>query len=52
MTQRLFIDSRLSLIKGVWLNDEGLYICEAKNPFGTIKTGARVSVTGLGMFLS
>ncbi|TWW61140.1 Hemicentin-1 [Takifugu flavidus] len=35
------------LIQGVWLNDEGLYICEAKNPFGTIKTGARVSVTGL-----
>lgn len=41
-----------SLIIGVWLNDEGLYICEAKNPFGTIKTGARVSVTGLGTFLS
>lgn len=36
---------------GVWLGDEGLYICEAKNSFGTIKTGARVSVTGLGKFL-
>ena len=33
---------------GVWLDDEGLYICEAKNQFGTIKTEARVSVTGLG----
>uniref|UniRef100_A0A8C4IV11 Hemicentin-2 n=1 Tax=Dicentrarchus labrax TaxID=13489 RepID=A0A8C4IV11_DICLA len=35
------------LIQSVWLDDEGLYICEAKNPFGTIKTEARVSVTGL-----
>ncbi|CAG05168.1 unnamed protein product [Tetraodon nigroviridis] len=35
------------LIQGVWLSDEGLYVCEAKNPFGTIKTGARLSVTGL-----
>uniref|UniRef100_I3JXY4 Hemicentin 2 n=1 Tax=Oreochromis niloticus TaxID=8128 RepID=I3JXY4_ORENI len=31
----------------VWLDDEGLYICEAKNQFGTIKSEARVSVTGL-----
>lgn len=37
---------------GVWLGDEGLYICEAKNSFGTIKTGVRVSVSGLGKFLS
>uniref|UniRef100_A0A671UMA6 Ig-like domain-containing protein n=1 Tax=Sparus aurata TaxID=8175 RepID=A0A671UMA6_SPAAU len=35
------------LIQSVWLDDEGLYICEAKNQFGTIKTEARVSVTGL-----
>ncbi|KAM6930619.1 hemicentin-1 [Xenentodon cancila] len=35
------------LIQSVWLEDEGLYICEAKNPFGTIKAEARVSVTGL-----
>lgn len=39
------------MIIGVWLDDEGSYICEANNPFGTIKTEARVSVTGLGMFL-
>uniref|UniRef100_A0A672JN85 Ig-like domain-containing protein n=1 Tax=Salarias fasciatus TaxID=181472 RepID=A0A672JN85_SALFA len=35
------------LIQSVWLDDEGLYICEAKNQFGTITTEARVSVTGL-----
>ncbi|XP_071783895.2 hemicentin-1 [Centroberyx gerrardi] len=35
------------LIQSVWLDDEGLYICEAKNQFGTVKTEARVSVTGL-----
>ncbi|XP_039476218.1 hemicentin-1 [Oreochromis aureus] len=35
------------LIQSVWLDDEGLYICEAKNQFGTIKSEARVSVTGL-----
>ncbi|XP_034025662.1 LOW QUALITY PROTEIN: hemicentin-1 [Thalassophryne amazonica] len=34
-------------ILSVWLDDEGLYICEATNQFGTIKTEARVSVTGL-----
>lgn len=45
------INSCLLLIIGVWLDDEGSYICEANNPFGTIKTEARVSVTGLGMFL-
>lgn len=39
------------LTVGVWLDDEGLYICEAKNQFGTIKTEARVSVTGLGRLL-
>ncbi|CAB1456761.1 unnamed protein product [Pleuronectes platessa] len=35
------------LIQSVWLDDEGLYICEAKNQFGTSKTEARVTVTGL-----
>ncbi len=40
------------LTTGVWLDDEGLYICEAKNQFGTIKTEARVSVTGLGRLVS
>ncbi|KAF7658577.1 hypothetical protein LDENG_00010770 [Lucifuga dentata] len=34
-------------IQSVWLDDEGLYICEAKNQFGTIRSEARVSVTGL-----
>lgn len=36
------------LMTGVWLDDEGLYICEAENQFGTIKTEARLSITGLG----
>ncbi|XP_074526683.1 hemicentin-1 [Halichoeres trimaculatus] len=35
------------LIQSVWLDDEGLYICEAQNQFGIIRTEARVSVTGL-----
>uniref|UniRef100_A0A674A6B1 Ig-like domain-containing protein n=1 Tax=Salmo trutta TaxID=8032 RepID=A0A674A6B1_SALTR len=35
------------LIQDVWLDDEGLYVCEAKNQFGTIRTEARVSVGGL-----
>ncbi|XP_012721740.2 hemicentin-1 [Fundulus heteroclitus] len=35
------------LIQNVWLRDEGIYICEAKNRFGTIKAEASVSVTGL-----
>nr|XP_015827628.2 hemicentin-1 [Nothobranchius furzeri] len=35
------------LIQNVWLHDEGVYICEAKNQFGAIKAEARVSVTGL-----
>ncbi|XP_032434339.1 hemicentin-1 [Xiphophorus hellerii] len=34
-------------IQSVWLHDGGVYICEAKNQFGTIKAEARVSVTGL-----
>lgn len=35
--------------EGVWLDDDGTYICEAKNRFGSIQTEARISVTGLGM---
>uniref|UniRef100_A0A8C7SR72 Hemicentin-2 n=1 Tax=Oncorhynchus mykiss TaxID=8022 RepID=A0A8C7SR72_ONCMY len=35
------------LIQSVWLDDEGVYVCEAKNQFGTIRTEARVSVSGL-----
>ncbi|XP_069039515.1 hemicentin-1 isoform X2 [Lepisosteus oculatus] len=34
-------------IEGAWLDDEGLYICEAQNQFGLIWTEARVTVTGL-----
>ncbi|KAM4616042.1 hemicentin-1 [Polymixia lowei] len=41
------LDDGHLLIQSVWLDDEGLYICEAKNQFGTVKTEARVSVTGL-----
>uniref|UniRef100_A0A8B9JKN2 Cell adhesion molecule-related/down-regulated by oncogenes n=1 Tax=Astyanax mexicanus TaxID=7994 RepID=A0A8B9JKN2_ASTMX len=32
---------------GVWVDDEGIYLCEAKNQFGSIKAQARVTVTGL-----
>ncbi|KAF6729918.1 Hemicentin-1 [Oryzias melastigma] len=39
-------DGRL-VIRSIWLDDEGLYICEAKNQFGTIQAEARVTVTGL-----
>ncbi|XP_033947808.1 hemicentin-1 [Pseudochaenichthys georgianus] len=41
------LESGHLLIQSVWLDDEGLYICEANNQFGTIKTEARVGVTGL-----
>ncbi|TKS79048.1 Hemicentin-2 [Collichthys lucidus] len=41
------LESGHLLIQSVWLDDEGLYFCEAKNQFGTVKTEARVSVTGL-----
>ncbi|KAA8592798.1 hypothetical protein FQN60_018253 [Etheostoma spectabile] len=41
------LESGHLLIQSVWLDDEGLYICEAKNQFGTIKSEARVGVTGL-----
>ncbi|CAL8251670.1 unnamed protein product [Boreogadus saida] len=35
------------VIQSVWLDDEGLYTCEAENQFGSIKTEARITVTGL-----
>ncbi|XP_029295180.1 LOW QUALITY PROTEIN: hemicentin-1 [Cottoperca gobio] len=41
------LESGHLLIQSVWLDDEGLYICEAKNQFGSITTEARVAVTGL-----
>ncbi|XP_067377843.1 hemicentin-1 isoform X1 [Channa argus] len=41
------LESGHLVIQSIWLDDEGLYICEAKNHLGTIKTEARVSVTGL-----
>ncbi|XP_062273055.1 hemicentin-1 [Scomber scombrus] len=46
-SRTMLLENGLLLIQSVWLDDEGLYICEAKNQFGTIKTEARVSVTGL-----
>ncbi|XP_059193550.1 hemicentin-1 [Centropristis striata] len=46
-TRTMQLESGHLLIQSVWLDDEGLYICEAKNQFGTIKTEARVGVTGL-----
>uniref|UniRef100_H2MDX8 Hemicentin 2 n=1 Tax=Oryzias latipes TaxID=8090 RepID=H2MDX8_ORYLA len=36
----------------IWVDDEGLYICEAKNQFGTIKAEATVTVTGLPPLLA
>lgn len=42
------LSDNVCLNVGAWLDDEGLYICEAKNQFGTIKSEASVSVTGLG----
>ncbi|XP_016112004.1 hemicentin-1 [Sinocyclocheilus grahami] len=34
-------------IQSVWVDDEGVYVCEAKNQFGSIKALARVTVAGL-----
>uniref|UniRef100_A0A8C1LEB7 Hemicentin 2 n=1 Tax=Cyprinus carpio TaxID=7962 RepID=A0A8C1LEB7_CYPCA len=34
-------------IQSIWVDDEGVYVCEAKNQFGSIKALARVTVTGL-----
>ncbi|KAA0713884.1 Hemicentin-1 Fibulin-6 [Triplophysa tibetana] len=34
-------------IQSVWVDDEAVFVCEAKNQFGSIKTQARVTVTGL-----
>ncbi|KAM8887343.1 hemicentin-1 [Spinachia spinachia] len=41
------LESGHLLIQSVWLDDGGVYICEAKNKFGTIEAQARVGVTGL-----
>ncbi|XP_046908014.1 hemicentin-1 [Hypomesus transpacificus] len=34
-------------ITNLWVEDEGVYVCEARNQFGKIQTQARVTVTGL-----
>ncbi|XP_043914327.1 hemicentin-2 isoform X2 [Protopterus annectens] len=34
-------------IKNVWAHDDGVFICEAQNQFGTIQAEARVTVTNL-----
>ncbi|XP_035392059.1 hemicentin-1 [Electrophorus electricus] len=34
-------------IPSVWVDDEGVYVCEAKNQFGSITAQARLSVSGL-----
>lgn len=36
------------LLSDLWVEDEGVYICEAHNHFGKIQTQVRVTVTGLG----
>ncbi|KAJ8413768.1 hypothetical protein AAFF_G00063660 [Aldrovandia affinis] len=43
----LQLESGALLIQSVWLDDEGLYTCEAENQFGSIRTEARVTVSGL-----
>ncbi|MGH0143069.1 UNVERIFIED_CONTAM: hypothetical protein FKN15_022424 [Acipenser sinensis] len=35
------------LIESVWLDDEGIYVCEAQNQFGLIRAEVRITVTGL-----
>ncbi|XP_072563615.1 hemicentin-1 [Paramormyrops kingsleyae] len=35
------------LIHSAWIDDEGLYTCEAQNQFGSIRAEARVTITGL-----
>lgn len=47
-----FVFTDVWLAVGVWLSDEGIYICQAKNQFGIAKAEARVSVTGLGKLSS
>lgn len=32
----------------LWVDDDGVYVCEAENQFGRISAGARITVTGLG----
>ncbi|KAL4660770.1 hemicentin-1-like [Arapaima gigas] len=41
------LDSGTLLIHSTWLDDEGLYICEARNQFGSIQAEAQLSITGL-----
>ncbi|XP_028851746.1 hemicentin-1 isoform X2 [Denticeps clupeoides] len=43
----LQLPSGALVIQSVWLDHEGLYICEARNHFGSIRTEARITVTGL-----
>ncbi|XP_038853583.1 hemicentin-1-like [Salvelinus namaycush] len=40
------LDKGHLLIQSVWLDDEGVYVCEAKNQFGTIRTEARLRLSG------
>lgn len=35
-------------LSDLWVEDEGVYICEAHNHFGTVQAQATISVTGLG----
>ncbi|XP_061672486.1 hemicentin-1 [Syngnathoides biaculeatus] len=46
-SRKMQMENGFLLIQSVWLDDEGPYICEATNQFGTVKAEARVSVTGL-----
>ncbi|XP_072421818.1 hemicentin-1-like isoform X1 [Chiloscyllium punctatum] len=34
-------------IEGVWLDDEGMYVCEAQNLFGVIRSEVALTISGL-----
>ncbi|XP_036382492.1 hemicentin-1 [Megalops cyprinoides] len=46
-TGTLQLGSGALLIQSAWLDDEGVYVCEAQNRLGSIRTEARVAVSGL-----
>ncbi|XP_035291447.1 hemicentin-1 [Anguilla anguilla] len=41
------VESGALLIHSAWLDDEGVYICEAQNQYGSIRKEARVTISGL-----
>lgn len=35
-------------LSDLWVDDDGIYVCDAHNHFGTVQAEARITVTGLG----